>query len=179
MYVRASFPMALLLLLLSVLPVRAQEGEGAEAIPAEPAPAVTLLAGVGTSLGWYGGQLAGTLRGTRLALFAGLGYTPEYGDGQPTGLTFAVGVRRYVASQPHQGYFGLALAQLVTVSESGPGVGDGERLYGPALLGGYQYTSGSGFTVLAGVGVGYAPGFDDWNPPLVPALDLGLGYTWR
>lgn len=142
-------------------------------------PSLTVLAGVGTTMGWFGGQVSGVLPGTGVALFAGLGYTPGYSDGRPSGATFAVGARRYFSSRPHQGYVGLALAQLVTVWEESPFGERSDRLYGPALMGGYQYTAGSGFTVLAGLGVGYAPDFDDWDPPLVPALDLALGYTWR
>ena len=46
---------------------------------------------------------------------------------------------------------------------------------GAVASGGYQYTAGSGVTVLVAGGAG----LDFRYPELVTILNLGVGYTWR
>lgn len=142
---------------------------------------VTVAAGVGTSVGWYGVQLEPYLLGGRASLVLGAGYTPELTDGDPSGATFAVCARAYTSGVKHRALGGLCYAQIVTTTARlGPTTIEAERHYGPALLVGYQYTAASGFTVLAAGGIGIAPDAPgDDSSPIFPALDLAVGYTWR
>ena len=90
-----------------------------------------------------------------------------------------MGARAFTAGPRHRWFGGVTYGLVVTVSVSRPGPDPGERVYGPALLVGYQYTAGSGFTALAGAGLGYAGSSDLADQDFFPTVDLGLGYTWR
>ncbi|HEX2451487.1 MAG TPA: hypothetical protein VHJ69_10110 [Gemmatimonadales bacterium] len=70
---------ALLLLVAHAPMVASQDGPGSRR--------VTVLTGVGNSLGWFAGQ-AERHFGDRFSIFAGLGYTPSI-DGTPSGITTA------------------------------------------------------------------------------------------
>ena len=177
-----SWPSVLLLALaLLCVPLvgAAQEAPPPAGGEVRESPSVTVLGGVGLSMGWFGGQVSVYALDGRLSGYAGAGYTPDNGEGHPAGAAFAVGARAHSAGPKHRWFAGLGYGLLMTVSEIRPGPDVGERVYGPALLGGYQYTAGSGFTALAGVGVGYSGASDLADQDLVPTLDLGFGYTWR
>ena len=52
----------------------------------------------------------------------------------------------------------------------------------PAAAGSAQAAfipSGSGFTLMASLGLGYAPGVTDGHTKAGGLVNLGLGYTWR
>ena len=148
---------------------------GAQGAESEADRSTTVLAGVGHSFGWLGGNVSVYLL-ERWSAYAGLGYTPEVEAGHPTGVTWAVGARLYRHSPPHQLFLGLGYAQIFTVSVAAPDA-EGTREYGPTVTGGYQYTAGSGFTFLGGLGLGYAVG-SDLDAPFSVSVDLGVGYTW-
>jgi hypothetical protein len=44
---------------------------------------------------------------------------------------------------------------------------------------GYQFVSRGGFTFMASVGAGYAPGVGQGSQGWAGLLGLALGYTWR
>jgi hypothetical protein len=69
-----------------------------------------------------------------MSLFAGLGYTPGLDQGDPTGLTFACGLRGHTAGERHRAFLEGSISQVLI--ETG--------LFG-------------GFTFMASVGVGCAP----------------------
>jgi hypothetical protein len=157
------------LLLLGGAPLRGQEVTA-------PARVVTVTAGVGNTMGWLGLQGERYFADDRLSAFLGLGYTPSIDEGDPSGATFALGVRGYTRRVKHRGFLALSLSQLFV--ESGVGE-DGRRLYGPGLEAGYQFASRGGFTVMLGAGVGYAPGVPDGESAVGSMIELGFGYTWR
>lgn len=160
------------LLICAVTPAGAQK--------AEPTRKATAAAGVGTSLGWYGVQLEPYFLDGRASVILGAGYTPELTEGHPTGATFAVGARGYTGGLKHRAFAELCYGQVVTtVTTLDIDRTTSDRHYGPALLGGYQYTAASGFTALSAAGLGYAPDTDDGAGPFFFAFDLALGYTWR
>ena len=151
----------------------------------------TVTAGLGNPMGWLGAQGEAYFAREHLSVFLGLGYTPEFDSFEPSGATFAAGMRAYTSGLRHRGYVELSVSQLMTVAEDeeyvdgGWVTASGQRLYGPGLQVGYQYAALSGFTLHASLGVGYAPTadgtdlgfypFDQW----APMAALGFGYTWR
>lgn len=138
----------------------------------DPGPRkATLLAGIGNSLGWFGGQGEAYVAGDRLSVFGGLGYTPEV-DGNVSGVTVAGGVRGFTRGNTHRGFLELSVSQLAI------GYGEHDRLYGPGLQAGWQYVSRGGFTVLASAGAGYIV-VSGISQPVQLLLGLGVGYTWR
>lgn len=148
---------------------------------------VTILGGMGNSLGWLGAQAEWYFGGDRFSTFGALGYTPELEDGDPPeGITFAAGVRGYTAGAHHRGLLELSISQIavqvtsIAIGLSRIAVG-GERLYGPGLQAGYQFSAAGGFTLLVSAGAGYAVGLDDDvdESHVQPMLNLGFGYTWR
>lgn len=145
-------------------------------------PHVTVTAGMGTSMGWYGAQTEWYVWPGRLSVFGGLGYTFRVMAGHPEGLTYAGGARLYTRGVKHRGFVALVVGQLVTTVNDSPfpgGTAVGERHYGPALMGGYQRIADTGFTFVVALGIGYAPPTHESGSLVTPALDLGFGYTWR
>jgi hypothetical protein len=140
--------------------------------------AVTVTAGVGNAMGWFGAQGERYFAKDRVSGFVGVGYTPSIDAGDPSGATFAAGVRGFTPGGKHRGFAALCICQIFVVrsfvSEEESG-----RLYGPGLELGYQFVSQGGFTLIASLGVGYAPGVPQGEIPFTELLGLGLGYTWR
>ena len=141
---------------------------------------VTAVAGVGNDMGWLGVGAEFYFSGGRLSGFGGIGYTPEIDPGDPTGPTFAAGVRAYTLGIKHRGFAELSFSQ-VAISTRPAFLGGGERHYGPGIQIGYQYVRAGGFTFMVSGGVGYALGVDEsvTSSSVQPLLNLGLGYTWR
>jgi hypothetical protein len=160
-----------LLLLAGSLPARLF---GQEA----PAPQriATVTAGLGNTMGWLGLQGERYFAHERLSAFLGLGYTPSIDPGDPSGPTFALGVRGFTTGVKHRGFLALCVSQIFV--ESGFSEDPG-RLYGPGVEVGYQFASRGGFTLMAGVGLGYAPGVPEGESEIGSMIELGLGYTWR
>jgi hypothetical protein len=161
------------LVLLSATPAAGQETGAA---PGVPARVVSLTAGIGNVMGWFGVHGEGYFARERLSGFVGLGYTPSIDPGDPSGLTFAVGLRGFTTGIKHRGFLALSLSQLAI--ETGF-VEDPSRFYGPGLEAGYQFVSRGGFTFMASLGLGYAPGVAEGVGEVGEVLALGLGYTWR
>ncbi len=164
-------PLILTLLLLVSAPLAAVGQESPV-----PERVATLMAGVGNVMGWFGLHGEGYFARERLSGFGGLGYTPSVDPGNPSGLTFAVGLRGFTPGIKHRGFLALSLSQLAVESGS---VEDPRRFYGPGLEAGYQYASRGGFTFMASLGLGYAPGVPEGEKEVGEVLALGLGYTWR
>lgn len=164
-------PLVLTLLLLVSAPLAAVGQESPV-----PKRVATLMAGVGNVMGWFGLHGEGYFARERLSGFGGLGYTPSVDPGNPSGLTFAVGLRGFTPGIKHRGFLALSLSQLAVESGS---VEDPRRFYGPGLEAGYQYASRGGFTFMASLGLGYAPGVPEGEKEVGEVLALGLGYTWR
>lgn len=153
-----------------------------------------LMAGLGNSLAWLGASADFYFSEGRFSAFGSLGYTPEFDEGEASGVTVAAGIRAYTghAASPHRAFLELAGSQIAiqnTCARNAYGfcrTVDSQRLYGPALSGGYRFTSRRGFTLIASLGVGYAIGVDETLPdgsvedlsPWAPVLGLGLGYAW-
>ncbi len=141
---------------------------------------VTAVAGFGNAMGWLGVAAEFYFSGGRLSGFGGVGYTPVIDHGDPSGLTFAAGVRAYTLGIKHRGFAELSLSQVAT-SRRPAFLGEGERHYGPGIQVGYQYVGAGGFTFVVSAGVGYALGVDEFVPGSRVGVigGLGLGYTWR
>ena len=150
-----------------------------DSLPAQAAPplrVVTVTAGVGNAMGWLGAQGERYFGPDRLSVFIGAGYTPSLDQGEPSGPTFAAGLRGYTAGFKHRGFLEASVSQIFTEVI---GIEPGRRLYGPGLAAGYQFASRGGFTLMASLGLGYAPGVDDGSSKVGSLVNLGLGYTWR
>ena len=141
-----------------------------------PARVATVTAGTGNALGWLGLQGERYWTGDRASLFVGLGYTPEIDAGDPSGPTFAVGVRGFTPGYKHRGFLEFSVSQLVIVS--GPSE-ERRRLYGPGLQAGYQYASAGGFTFMISLGLGYASDVPAGESEVGGMGGVSLGYTWR
>jgi hypothetical protein len=129
-------------------------------------------------MGWFGLQGERYFARERLSLFLGAGYTPEIDPGMATGPTFAAGIRGFTPGLKHRGFLALSLSQLA-VEQTFDGA-SARRHYGPGIEAGYQFTSRGGFTIVASLGVGYAPGVRGYAASKVGEMAaLGLGYTWR
>lgn len=143
------------------------------------APRATILGGVGNDFGWVGAQGAVHVR-PRLALFAGLGYTPAIDRGDPSGMTGAGGLRGFFGGPRHLKFIELGVTQLVVETSVTPLAGvEGRRLYGPGVQAGYQYVSGGGLSVLFSLGLGYVLAEPVTGSRIQAQLGLGLGYTFR
>jgi len=147
---------------------------------------LTLLAGVGNSLGWFGAGAEKYVAGDRLSVFGGFGYTIPDGRFDNEGVAGAVGARGFTGGDHHRAVLEFAVSQIrvedITVIRPNGEVGQvGDHLYGPGLSVGYQYAAGSGFTAMISGGVGVAVGLDDRidDSPVSPLVNLGLGYTIR
>jgi hypothetical protein len=114
----------------------------------------------------------------RLSAFLGLGYTFSRDEGDPSGLTFAAGLRGFTAGIKHRGFLEAAACQIFI--ERGFGFdGENSRLYGPCVQAGYQFASRGGFTTMLSLGLGYAPGVPEGESGFGALANVGLGYTWR
>jgi hypothetical protein len=169
-------PLALALLMLLFGPLSAAGQQSTEAPRTSTRRVATLAAGIGNVMGWFGLQAEGYFARERLSAFAGAGYTPSIDPGDPSGATFAVGLRAFTTGVKHRGYLELSLSQLAV--ESGFTTNP-RRFYGPGLEAGYQFASRGGFTFMASAGVGYAPGVPEGEREVGEILALGFGYTWR
>lgn len=171
------FLLILVLVLGSRAPVEAQTieppGTGLED------RAATVLAGGGNSFGWFGTNVSLYLSDGRWSVHGGLGYALAVSppEGHPSGVAWAAGVRRYTAGFRSQWFVGLLYGLLVTTSGSRPNPPPGEWGYGPAVMAGWQYAAGSGFTFLVSLGAGH-PVTAEVDVALIPAFDIGFGYTW-
>ena len=143
---------------------------------AAPLRTFTVTAGVGNAMGWLGAQGERYFGPDRLSAFVGAGYTPSMDQGEPSGPTFAAGLRGYTAGFKHRGFLEASVTQIYTEVN---GLEPGRRLYGPGLTAGYQYAARGGFTLMASLGLGYAPGVDDGHSKVGGLANLGFGYTWR
>ena len=150
-----------------------------QAAPRDSLPrprSVTVVAGIGNSMGWLGLQAEKYLAQSRVSVFAGLGYTPEVDEGDAHGVAVAGGVRAFTPGIKHRGFLELAVSQLAIQKFC---FDDCRRFYGPGLQVGYQFVSRGGFTLVGSVGVGFI--LDP--PPGAHTAELtsgiGLGYTWR
>jgi hypothetical protein len=128
-------------------------------------------------MGWFGLQAERYFAQERLSAFLGAGYTPSIEQGDPSGPTFAAGLRGFTSGIKHRGFLALSVSQLFV--ETGFSEQPKGRLYGPGLEAGYQFASRGGFTVMAALGVGYASGVPQGQSEFGGMLDLGVGYTWR
>jgi hypothetical protein len=163
---------AILLVTLHSLPVLLFAQESPRLLPRS----VTVTAGVGNAMGWFGAQGERYLGDERVSLFVGLGYTPRFDQNNSHGLTFAGGLRGFTRGDKHRAFLEGSLSQLFV--ESGP-LGADRRLYGPGLQAGYQFVARGGFTFMASLGAGYAPGVSRRDDGWAALLGLAAGYTWR
>ena len=141
-----------------------------------PLRVVTVTAGVGNAMGWFGAQGERYFGPDRLSAFVGAGYTPSTDQDEPSGPTFAAGLRGYTAGFRHRGFLEASVSQIFTQTHA---VEPGRRLYGPGLAAGYQYAARGGFTLMTSLGLGYAPGVKGGYTKVGVLANLGLGYTWR
>ena len=162
-------PLVVVLLLESPAALMGQEATEARRV-------ATVTAGIGNAMGWLGLQGERYFTHERLSAFLGLGYTPSIDQGDPSGPTFALGLRGFTTGVKHRGFLALSVSQIFV--ESG-GAEDPGRLYGPGVEAGYQFASRGGFTLMVGAGLGYAPGMPDDESAVGSMIELGLGYTWR
>jgi hypothetical protein len=137
---------------------------------------VSVTAGVGNAMGWFGAQGEHYLGDERVSLFVGLGYTPRFDQHNTRGLTFAGGLRGFTGGDKHRAFLEGSVSQLFV--ESGP-LGASRRLYGPGVQAGYQFVSRGGFTFMTSLGLGYAPGVSSRADGWAGLLGLAAGYTWR
>jgi hypothetical protein len=159
----------------SPVSVTGQEARDSSRIPLRVA---TVTAGVGNSMGWFGLQGERYFAIDRASAFLGLGYTFATEDGDPTGLTFAAGLRGYTAGLKHRGFMEASVCQIFIERNFGLDE-ESSRLYGPCAQAGYQFASRGGFTAMVSFGVGYAPGVPEGQSGFGGLANLGVGYTWR
>ena len=97
-----------------------------------PAPlrVVTVTAGVGNAMGWFGAQGERYFRPGRVSAFVGAGWTPSLDQYEPSGPTFAAGLRGYTAGFKHRGFLEASVSQIFTEVDA---LEPGRRLYGPGL----------------------------------------------
>ena len=164
---------AILLVILHSLPVLLSAQESPRALLPR---SVTVTAGVGNAMGWFGAQGEHYLGDERVSLFVGLGYSPRFDQNDARGLTFAGGLRGFTGGDKHRAFLEGSVSQLFV--ESGP-LGSSRRLYGPGVQAGYQFVAPGGFTLMASIGLGYAPGVSTPVDGWAGLLGLAAGYTWR
>lgn len=154
---------------------------GQEAVPEDsessrpPDRRMTVLIGVGNTLGWFGGQAETYFSGDRMSGLLGLGYTPEFEPGDGSGMTVAAALRAFTAGSNHRAFAEASISQVGTTSP------DGGRYYGPGLQVGYQFVADGWFTLLVSGGAGVALGVPEYvsGSHVNPLLNIGVGYTWR
>lgn len=142
-------------------------------------PRATVLVGIGNDFGWLGTNVAAYLT-PRLALFAGLGYTPEIDPGDPKGITVAGGLRGFTPGLRHRGFLEIGVTQVAVETSVTPLAGvRGRRIYGPGAQAGYQFVSRGGFTGLLSTGLGYCLSEPVTGSRFQILFGLGVGYTFR
>ena len=140
-----------------------------------PLRVVTVTAGVGNAMGWYGAQGERYFGPDRLSAFVGAGYTP---------------------SLDHTSHPALPSPQASAATPRGSGTAGSWRprsasfhreqcvrarspTLRPRPRRGNQYAARGGFTLMTSLGLGYAPGVEDGYTKVGVLVNLGLGYTWR
>ena len=121
----------------------------------------------------------------RLERFVSFRGSPARVEGDPSGPTFAAGVRAYKGGARHRGFLEVSVPEHQSGSK-GVYAEDGSKIkleeahfYGPGVQVGWRFTARSGFTFIASGGIGYALGGGDWDvDPWTPMLSLGVGGTW-
>jgi hypothetical protein len=93
-------------------------------------------------------------------------------------VSAAAGARVFTPGARRRFFAEASVSQLgIEVADPGFPAGD-ERVYGPGLQLGCQWTKPSGFTVMLSVGVGHTVG----GPPHLQGakflMGVGLGHTW-
>lgn len=158
-------------LLASVLPEAAL---GQAAAPGTPRTGIT--AGLGNVYGGFGVGLEQYFLRSHISGVVGGGFVPGTSDGNPQTGALAAAVRGYAGGKRHRGFLEASVS-LVAVSWTRVGgqIIHFDRHYGPGLSVGYQYTAVGGFSVLAGLGAGWALGAGRAEP----IASFGLGHTWR
>lgn len=151
--------------------LRAQETGAGTSVPS-----VTVLAGIGNAMGWFGAQAERYVARGRLSGFVGLGYTPSLDPGDPSGVTVAAGVRGFTHGRRHRGFLELSVCQVAVYASS---LDNDARRYGPGMQAGYQHVSRGGLTFLASLGLGYSIETPAGFNAVQPLFGLGFGYTWR
>jgi hypothetical protein len=165
---------SLMILALAVVPPAQAE---AQAVAESTAPrSMTVTSGIGNSMGWLGLQAERYLQSERFSVFGGIGYLPKSDPGDTSGIAFAGGMRTFTSGARHRGFLEFSVSQLAYRLAC---FEQCHSYYGPGVQGGYQFVSRRGFTVLASLGVGYAPGIPDGETKVGELVGLGLGYTWR
>jgi hypothetical protein len=162
-------------------PVAAQE-EPATSADGPESRQFTFLVGLGNETGLLGVQGEKYFGQGRFSVFGGSGYAPEVDD-YPGGITLGVGFRGYTAGTKHRAFLELSVSQVAAVKPAAHPP-DGQKLYGPGLEVGYQYTADGGFTLMASFGAGYGIGEELIEPlketnSIYAMAGLGLGYTWK
>jgi hypothetical protein len=137
----------------------------------------TLSGGIGNAYGWCGVTVQTYFAGGRAAVFGGVGYTPDFQRGDPSGMTVAGGLRAFSDGRKHRMYGELSFAQIGIEVPNWLHV-NGRRIYGPGAQLGYEYTTSRGLHLSASIGAGYGLGISDYETPWRPMLGLGIGYTW-
>ena len=171
-------PLTAALVLLSVgLPSALSGQAGADSAQA-PLRIATITAGIGNAMGWFGLQGERYFSRDRFSAFLGVGYTPAPDEFDPSGITFALGVRGFTPGLKHRGFLEASACQVLTVSSFIEE--ERARLYGPCLQAGYHFAARGGFTALVSLGVGFALGdVPAGESTAMGLLGLGFGYTWR
>jgi hypothetical protein len=80
---------------------------------------VTLTAGVGNAMGWFGAQGERYFLDERLSIFAGVGYTPKLDPADPQGPTFAAGLRSFTSGAKHRLFVEGSASQVMVTTEGG------------------------------------------------------------
>ena len=88
-----------------------------------PQRIATVTAGLGNTMGWLGLQGERYFARERLSAFVGLGYTPGIDQGDPSGPTFALGVRGFTTGVKHRGFLALSVSGPPTIAAGSMGRG--------------------------------------------------------
>jgi hypothetical protein len=127
-------------------------------------------------MGWFGVQGERYFGRERFSLFGGLGYTPAGDAGDASGVTVAAGGRAYTPGKKHRGFLEVSVSQLAVQQFCFDRC---RRFYGPGIQAGYQFVTRGGFSLLASLGLGVAPGVGEGESKVGGMAGIGLGYTWH
>lgn len=168
-------PISVLILFVvaTVLPARATSAQSGSSAPART---MTVTGGLGNAMGWLGGQAERYIANERLSVFGGVGYQPAIETGDASGVAFAGGVRAFTPGVTHRAFVEGSVSLIRVLAAC---FDQCERYYGPGIQGGYQFVSRRGWTAIASIGVGYAPGVPDGTSGTSVLSGFGFGYTWR